>query len=259
MLVLNKKVIEILQEITELSGNFIVKGGSSLLIRNYFSDLEDYRGSMDIDITTTNYKKGSGPRSQYEPKSFKLNEFLDKKEIKYVEEKNNPRRMTFTFTLDNQTIRLESSVPGYDEYSEFEIIGGIRVAKLQKIFADKLMILIEYNSRGIDLEGEYLRHLIDIMLMEEMYYFSIKKSIEEIVSYVRKRIESLSKDLNNKDIYDELYLNFEKMVDSLLKQGTNNFNKINSIIREHPYMHKKIDGLINKEKVSQLREVIKNV
>lgn len=259
MLVLNKEIIKILQEITDQSDNFVVKGGSSLLIRNEFLDIDDYRGSTDLDVTTTDFKKGRGPNSQYNPRKFKVREFLISKGIEFKEELVNGRRIIFTFESEGNKIILESSVPTYEEYLDFDIVNDIRIAKLYKVFADKLMILIEYNTIEKDLTGEYLRHLIDIMHMEETYSFSIKNNLENIVKCIEDRIKSNSKKIDKKEIYDNLKENFELLVSSYLKQNTNSFNSINTIINNHPSLHKNLGSLVTQAKVNKLTEVIEYV
>ncbi len=223
MIKINKKIINILQKLTKESPNFIAKGGSSLLIRNYDNNLNDYRSSIDIDLTILGLSKGKGPSSQFEPNKLRLNTFLDELNIKYTFENINPRRAIYKCILDDQQIVLESSVPHNNEYEEYDIVSDIRLAKLEKVIADKIMILIEYHSKQIDLTGEYIRHIIDILMIEKQYGFSIKENYKLIKNEIIKRIELNSK---NQPIYNNLKFNFNSLMDNfLLKDGNAKYIK----------------------------------
>lgn len=200
---INKEVISFLKDLCLECPNLIIKGGSSLLIRNYFSEKDDYRYSTDIDITVVGPSKNRGPFSQYDPKKNRLDDILENKNIKHTCKLIKQRRAICKININGVEVDLESSVPNDYEYLDYDEVEGIKLAKLSKVLADKIMILIEYQFDGTDLFGPYLRHGIDIFMIRKWYDYKISVNSIEIIKYIRKRIES------NWSRYNLLYENLE--------------------------------------------------
>ncbi len=196
---LDEKIISFLKSICETSPNLLVKGGSSLLIRNYELNKGDYRLSTDIDITVIGPSKNKGPSSQYDPKKNRLNTMLDELGIKYDYRNVNPRRSIYSIKIDKQEFALETSVPKDNEYEDYDVVLGIRVARLAKVIADKIMIMIEYHSDRSDIWNRYMRHWFDVAMMEEWYSYSLIENKEEIINNIKLRM------VNNHLRYEELY------------------------------------------------------
>lgn len=219
MFKINDEIVDFLKELCDECPNLVVKGGSSLLIRNYFLSRDDYRYSSDIDITVIGQSKNRGPYSQYDPKKNRLDDFLERKNIKHTCELIRQRRAICKININGITIDLESSVPQDYEYTEYDEIGGIRLVKLSKVLADKIMILIEYQFDGTDLFGPYLRHAVDIFMMEDWYDYDMLSEKDEIVQCIKTRIAM------NSSRYSVLYKDIsggwnEVVKNILLKDGS---------------------------------------
>lgn len=252
---MNSEVIDFLRKLTLSSPNLVVKGGSSLLIRNFALSIDDYRSSMDIDLTVIGPSKNRGPSSQYDPNKNRLDNMLEELGISYDYMLANPRRAIYTIEIGGQKIELESSVPNHNEYEEYDIVAGIKVAKLEKVIADKILIMIEYNSDGNELINRYIRHCVDFMKIEEWYDYDLLKNKDKIIKEMELRMKNNASKYNL--LYSEInrgWMDFVKGV--LLVNG--NFNEINKFI-ESEFETDNVKNVVTKSKVDKISKIIKEL
>lgn len=193
------------------------------MVRSHLKNIRHYRMSNDIDMKRIGVtKKGLGPKSQFKPLEivgYLKDSLPSDYVIKELESKGSNRNYNIEVILNE----VDAKVFGLDRFqfelrveenvqeNTYEMVGGYRLVKLSKIFADKIHATLEKFMNGTLDNDNNSRHIVDLMMIPELYLEDKRDKknefVNEVVDFLKDKIKQDIDYLNRKsDVISETKL-----------------------------------------------------